>query len=510
MERHLKKFLDQVKRPGVSDWGSVEKIATEYNLIRSQTEATKQKAGLTMEAGALKNNTKKNRYRDILPYDQSRVLLNLLKEEFESDYINASLIQGATKNRLYIATQGPLSNTVIDFWRMIWQYEVKVIIMACKEIEMGKKKCEQYWPPCTKTAIIGPFVISNLNESLPNEEVVVRTFSVKYQDETRGLSQFQYMAWPDHGIPLVSDGLLGMMDMAQKVQASSAAPLVIHCSAGCGRTGVICALDYINDLLKIKRIGEDFNIMDIVLEIRSQRPSAVQTKEQYEFLYHIVSQMFENALKSSSNHYQNMMEPCYDNVRSLKKEERQATSFKSSRLESNSKPIIQPRTSCPKTQNMNDTYAVVNKPKQRPAAGSAPPHPTVHHYDNAQLGLPSSSAGPLYSTVKPKNRASGPPAQPAKPDRARPASSSSEDYEFVSGVFRTPSQNALTVKSSTGPNAVRKPSPSPSSTEDDYEYVETPMISRTASQDGSMGFNYRVKKPRGPRDPPVQWSRAER
>ncbi|MFT7804776.1 tyrosine-protein phosphatase non-receptor type 18-like [Arapaima gigas] len=493
MEQHLRRFLE------LAGTGAEARSHSEFTTIRSQTSVIQQKNGLTVEAGALKENIKKNRYRDILPYDQSRVCLTLSTKEGESDYINASFVRGATENKLYIATQGPLVHTVGDFWRMLWQYQVKVIVMACKEIEMGKKKCECYWPAPTETAVFGAFTVSNLNESRPNEEVVVRILSVKYQEETRNVSQFQYTAWPDHGIPYTSEGMLETMEMAHKAQEDSTAPIVIHCSAGCGRTGVICTVDYVSDLLKMKRISHDFNIMDIVLKIRSQRPSAVQTKEQYQFVYNIVAQMFEKALVSSSETYQNLTvtrQPWYDDV--VKKQDRQTASFKDTHLEARSKPAARPRSFCPRVQNMNDTYAVVNKSRQQLVSSLA-----GHHYDNATAGAGGTPVTALYSTVKPKNRVSSsiPQLDVASFDRTIAAAAATapshqkdsfssaedqEDYEFVTGTTA-----------------------SPSAADDDYEYVAEP-VRRMASQEGAMGFNCRVKKPKGPRDPPPEWSRAER
>ncbi|KAG8003052.1 Tyrosine-protein phosphatase non-receptor type 22 [Nibea albiflora] len=107
-------------------------------MVRSQTSMFKRELGLTTETGALKENIKKNRYKDILPYDQSRVVLSLLTSDCDSDYINASFIKGASADCRYIASQAPLSATLVDFWRMIWQHDVKVIVMACREVEMGK------------------------------------------------------------------------------------------------------------------------------------------------------------------------------------------------------------------------------------------------------------------------------------------------------------------------------------------------------------------------------------
>uniref|UniRef100_A0A8C2Q278 protein-tyrosine-phosphatase n=1 Tax=Cyprinus carpio TaxID=7962 RepID=A0A8C2Q278_CYPCA len=273
MEAHLLRFVERVRCLSDNDSSGDQLISTEFNLIRQKSASLKEDYGLTTAVGEIKENAKKNRYRDILPYDQTRVCLAPTPSEYESDYINASFIKGAAKNRMYIATQGPLSSTVVDFWRMIWQHNVKVIIMACREFEMGK--------------VIFIFHLFSF-------QVNTRHLSTQ---ETRKVSHFQYTAWPDHGIPDMPDGILGMMELARQKQGNQTDPVVIHCSAGCGRTGVICAVDYVNDLLLMEQIQEDFNIFDLVLELRRQRPSAVQTKEQYAFVFHTVAQMFQKVLE---------------------------------------------------------------------------------------------------------------------------------------------------------------------------------------------------------------------
>ncbi|XP_073675235.1 tyrosine-protein phosphatase non-receptor type 18 [Garra rufa] len=511
MEAHLLRFVEQVRCLSEHDSGGDQLMATEFNLIRQKSASLKEDYGLTNVVGEMKENVKKNRYRDILPYDQTRVSLAPTTYEYESDYINGNFIKGAAKSRIYIATQGPLSSTVVDFWRMVWQHNVKVIIMACREIEMGKKKCEVYWASTTDTSIFGPFIVSTVEESRPNEEVIVRTLVVKYCDETRKVSHFQYTAWPDHGIPDMPDGILGMMELARQKQGNQTDPVVIHCSAGCGRTGVICAVDFVNDLLLTEQIQEDFNILDLVLDLRRQRPSAVQTKEQYAFLFHTVAQMFQKVLEmknknrgTSASLYINAVPP--------------KTSQKSGSLSSISVPPktrnkpLKSRLSHPLPQiRMNDTYAVVNKSKQPPA--SAP----VHHYDNADLEKSNNNA--VYSAVKPKTRPMSVLPSPTSPvyDRSTtanqrgglsPKKTDNEGYELLPGDLRSMNRDLQPHSSlSRSPSATE----SQSSTDEDYEYVSS-VVKDTSSPfaPGSLGFNSRIKKPKGPRDPPAEWSRAER
>ncbi|XDV49472.1 hypothetical protein PO909_018712 [Leuciscus waleckii] len=513
MEAHLLRFVERV-RLSDHDSGVDQLISTEFSLIRQKSASLKEECGLTTAAGEIKENVKKNRYRDILPYDQTRVCLTPTTSEYESDYINASFIKGAVKNKLYIATQGPVSSTVVDFWRMIWQHNVKVIIMACREFEMGKKKCEVYWASTTDTSTFGPFTVSTFDELRPNEEVVVRTLVVKFCDEARKVFHFQYTAWPDHGIPDMPDGILGMMELARQKQSNQTDPVVIHCSAGCGRTGVICAIDYVNDLLLTEKIQEDFNIFDLVLELRRQRPSAVQTKDQYGFVFHTVAQMFQKVLQEKNKSTETSTS-LYINAVSPK------ASLKLGSLNVPSKtrnPPLKPRLSHPLPQTrMNDTYAVVNKPKLQPPS-SAPPSNTVHYYDNANSEKINKNA--VYSAVKPKNRPGSLLPSPTSPgyDRSMtpnqrgglsPKVVDHEGYELLPGELRSMNRDAQ-VNDLIGIKILQS-SESQSSTDDDYEYVSS-VVRDTNSPfaPGGLGFNSRIKKPKGPRDPPAEWSRAER
>ncbi|XP_051524596.1 tyrosine-protein phosphatase non-receptor type 18-like isoform X2 [Myxocyprinus asiaticus] len=475
METHLLRFVERVRCLSDSDSRGDQLISSEFNLVRQKSVLMKDDYGLTTEAGGIKENVKKNRYRDILPYDQTRVCLTPTTSEYESDYINASFIKGATGSRTYIATQGPLNNTVVDFWRMIWQHNVKVIVMVCREIEMGKKKCEVYWAPTTETTTFGPFTIST---------------------ETRKVSHFQYTSWPDRGIPNIPDGILGMMELTRQKQSNQTDPIVIHCSAGCGRTGVICAIDYVNDLLLAQQINKDFNILDLVLELRRQRPSAVQTKEQYGFVYHMVAQMFQKVLQSQQNHTKTS-DSLYINALPSKPTLKSGSLGSIGTPRKTRNPLLRPQLSNPLPQTrMNDTYAVVSKPKLQPPA-SSPPLFTVHHYDNANLEKTNNNA--LYSTVKPKNRpvsfmphTTTPVYDGATANQTGgvgPKGTALEGYEIL------PVENPA----------------SQSFIDDDYEYVSNPVKDTSSPfAPGSLGFNCRVKKPKGPRDPPTEWSRTER
>uniref|UniRef100_A0AAX7W5K9 protein-tyrosine-phosphatase n=1 Tax=Astatotilapia calliptera TaxID=8154 RepID=A0AAX7W5K9_ASTCA len=411
-------------------------VDQEYSMVRSRSLGYKKELGLTSEAGALKENIKKNRYKDILPYDQSRVELSLPTTDSNSDYINASFIKGATGDCKYIGCQGPLSSTVTDFWRMIWQYNVKVIVMACREIEMGKRKCECYWAAAQQSASFGPFTVSNQEETHPNEDIVVRNLTVTFQQASRSVIQYQFLSWPDHDVPYETAGVLDMLERARSSRGANVSPLLIHCSAGCGRTGVICALDYIHDLLVTKKITPEFSILNIVLELRRQRPSTVQTKDQFQFIYTAAISMFEQFLQTSKE----------------------------------------------------QVYSTLQTKKTTTAASSSNrTMPTSHHYDNDPKSV---SAAPIYSTVKPraKQQSLPPSVTPiydiASPTGQKPGEGS--DYQLVAAE-----------KSSMDCN--------------DYEDFSSSVSDVTSfCSPGSIGFNCRIQKPRGPRDPPAEWTRVER
>lgn len=279
-------------------------IEQEFTALRSQSSAWKKCQ--RSETGAQKENIKKNRYKDILPYDDSRVVLTLRTSESDGDYINASKIQGPLSD-FCIAAQAPLSSTLRDFWRMIWEYKVEVIVMACREFEMAKKKCETYWAPLNQTTAYGPFSIHCQGESSLTGDIIVRELQVSFQQEVRVVTQLQFLSWPDHDVPYEASGVLDLLHRVQALQKSSPGlplnhnPKLVHCSAGCGRTGVICALDHIYQLLSHQKLTSDFSIMRIVMEIRRQRPSAVQTKDQYRFIYTATSCLFRLFLQKNSS-----------------------------------------------------------------------------------------------------------------------------------------------------------------------------------------------------------------
>ncbi|KAM4797374.1 tyrosine-protein phosphatase non-receptor type 22 isoform 4-T4 [Rhinophrynus dorsalis] len=274
-----------------------EEFGNDFMNLKRQSAKYKTDQKYTSIAAERPENLKKNRYKDILPFDHSRVELSLITSDEDTDFINASFIKGVYCPRAYIATQGPLPNTLVDFWRMIWEYNIAVIVMACMEFEMGKKKCERYWVEVgTEVLQSGPFSITCCNEK-KKTWYVIRTLKATYGNETRIVYQLHYKNWPDHDVPHSVEHILDFIRDVRLIQQSDSPPICVHCSAGCGRTGVICAIDYIWRLLKDKIIPMNFSIYCIIQEMRTQRSSLVQTKEQYELVYSAVVHLFKEELE---------------------------------------------------------------------------------------------------------------------------------------------------------------------------------------------------------------------
>ncbi|XP_063073584.1 tyrosine-protein phosphatase non-receptor type 12 [Engraulis encrasicolus] len=296
----LRKFIQGVESMRTGDQLGEDNFGTDFMRLRRLSTKYRTEKIYPTNVGEKEENVKKNRYKDILPFDHSRVKVSLKTSNQDSDYINANFIKGMEGPETYIATQGPLPNTIIDFWRMNWEYNVTVIIMACREFEMGRKKCERYFPMFgDEPMTFGPFKISCESEQA-RPDYYIRCLTVEYENESRRIAQFHYINWPDHDVPSSFDSILdmiGLMREEHQQHTHTQTPICVHCSAGCGRTGAICAIDYTWNLLKAGKIPEDFNVFRLIQEMRTQRHSAVQTKEQYELVHRAIAQLFQKQLR---------------------------------------------------------------------------------------------------------------------------------------------------------------------------------------------------------------------
>uniref|UniRef100_A0A8D2G3K0 Receptor-type tyrosine-protein phosphatase eta n=1 Tax=Theropithecus gelada TaxID=9565 RepID=A0A8D2G3K0_THEGE len=233
-------------------------------------------------AAELAENRGKNRYNNVLPYDISRVKLSVQTHSTD-DYINANYMPGYHSKKDFIATQGPLPNTLKDFWRMVWEKNVYAIIMLTKCVEQGRTKCEEYWPS-KQAQDYGDITVAMTSEIvLP--EWTIRDFTMKniQTSESHPLRQFHFTSWPDHGVPDTTDLLINFRYLVRDYmkQSPPESPILVHCSAGVGRTGTFIAIDRL--IYQIEN-ENTVDVYGIVYDLRMHRPLMVQTEDQYVFL----------------------------------------------------------------------------------------------------------------------------------------------------------------------------------------------------------------------------------
>lgn len=428
----------------------VGSYVNEFKMLKELSRVLKENTANYID-GLECYNQPKNRYKDIIPFNHSRVVLDQISElEPGSDYINANYVQGPTgSQRSYIACQGPLPHTLTDFWRMIWECRVSVIVMACNEQEMGRAKCEQYWPDQVDTSsTYGNTRVTLLRERQINSDFLIRKFSVQLlapepeicsrphsnqtpvsvssppppplstqsdgskleskltlkvndqlanahcigdsnnnhihvptqngnhrssQEHSSGFSnsgnsstsnesintpdhlpganltsgrhktrraenylnqsppsshfhnqnpaqtkldeqkkaqennravlmertvcQFHFQGWQDHGVPDSVQSILELIRLIREVQPGYSSSIVVHCSAGCGRTGTICCIDYVYGLMRMGKLAPDFDLFTIISHMRQQRMAMVQTIDQYILCHRAVAALFVQQLQ---------------------------------------------------------------------------------------------------------------------------------------------------------------------------------------------------------------------
>lgn len=234
-------------------------------------------------AAMLEKNEDKNRYVNILAFDHSRVKLRQINDDQTTDYINANFLPGYTYRREYIATQGPLPNTLDDFWRMIWEQNVEIIVMVTKLVENGNPKCDKYWPDIGNVSVHGDFTVTTKTE-VNNSKFTLRTLEMtKAGEKPRSIRQYAFLLWPDMGVPETPSALLEFVQAVRSgAPRKEAGPIVVHCSAGVGRTGTFIAVDH---LLQMIRKNDEIDVFGQVMEMRKYRASMVQTEAQFVFIY---------------------------------------------------------------------------------------------------------------------------------------------------------------------------------------------------------------------------------
>ncbi|XP_025021579.1 receptor-type tyrosine-protein phosphatase epsilon isoform X2 [Python bivittatus] len=238
----------------------------------------------TLEMANKEENREKNRYPNILPYDHSRVILTQIDGIQCSDYINASYIDGYKEKNKFIAAQGPKQDTVNDFWRMIWEQKSATIVMLTNVKERKEDKCFQYWPDQ------GCWTYGNIRVSVEDCIVLVdytiRKFCIQPVADgckaPRLVTQLHFTSWPDFGVPFTPIGMLKFLKKVKALNPAHAGPIMVHCSAGVGRTGTFIVIDAMIDMMHAE---QKVDVFEFVARIRSQRPQMVQTDMQYSFIY---------------------------------------------------------------------------------------------------------------------------------------------------------------------------------------------------------------------------------
>uniref|UniRef100_A0AAY4DMK2 Protein tyrosine phosphatase non-receptor type 3 n=1 Tax=Denticeps clupeoides TaxID=299321 RepID=A0AAY4DMK2_9TELE len=266
----------------------LERGVSTGTLLLQFEKLYRKKPGLSLMCAKMPENIEKNRYKDVLPYDSTRVVLN----EEDEDYINASHVKTEPAGSVlrYIATQGPLGHTCTDFWRCVWEQKVAHIIMLTTLTERGRTKCHQYWPHTPETKDYGYLQVCCHSEE-GNLTYVRRelTLTNTRTGEGRGLTHLQYVAWPDHGPP---DDASDFLDFVQSVRSlmRGAEPLMVHCSAGIGRTGVLITME---TALTLMEKEEPVCPLQIIQSLRDQRAMMVQTSCQFTFVCEAILKIYK-------------------------------------------------------------------------------------------------------------------------------------------------------------------------------------------------------------------------
>ncbi|XP_044039608.1 receptor-type tyrosine-protein phosphatase S-like isoform X29 [Siniperca chuatsi] len=260
-----------------------ERLKANDNLKFSQEyESIDPGQQFTWEHSNLEVNKPKNRYANVIAYDHSRVLLSAIDGIPGSDYINANYIDGYRKQNAYIATQGSLPETFGEFWRMIWEQRSAIIVMMTKLEERSRVKCDQYWP--TRGTETYGLIQVTLLDTVELATYCVRTFALfkNGSSEKREVRQFQFTAWPDHGVPEHPTPFLAFLRRVKACNPPDAGPMVVHCSAGVGRTGCFIVIDAMLERIKHEKTVDIYGHVTLM---RAQRNYMVQTEDQYVFIH---------------------------------------------------------------------------------------------------------------------------------------------------------------------------------------------------------------------------------
>ncbi|XP_076986871.1 receptor-type tyrosine-protein phosphatase H [Tamandua tetradactyla] len=312
-------FPEDIPAEGFADWVREKEKDSNYGFAEEYQQLALESHNETQAVASAPENSAKNRYRNVLPYDGSRVPLKPLRGQPGSDYINASFLKGLYGTQEFIAAQGPLPNTVGDFWRLVWEQQSRSLVMLTNCVESSQVKCELYWPLDTQPCTHGCLQVELVGEDV-QEYWTVRNLQLLHTEEQKTLSvcQFHYTAWPDHGVPHSPDPLLAFWKMIRQWldQVAGGGPTIVHCSAGVGRTGTFIALDTSLRQLQSEGLLGPFNL---VRKMRESRPLMVQTEAQYVFLHRCILRFLQQAEKYAT--YEAPPDLVYENTAAIQAHE---------------------------------------------------------------------------------------------------------------------------------------------------------------------------------------------
>lgn len=334
----------------ISELGNhIERLKANDNLKFSQEyESIEPGQQFTWDHSNMEVNKPKNRYANVIAYDHSRVILQSLDGMLGSDYINANYCDGYRKQNAYVATQGPLQDTFADFWRMCWELRTSTIVMMTKLEERTRIKCDQYWP--TRGADTYGQMTVTISDVQELATYCIRTFQVcrNGYSERREIKQLQFTAWPDHGVPEHPAPFLQFLRRVKSLNIPDSGPLVVHCSAGVGRTGCFIVIDSMLERIKHEKM---IDIYGHVTCLRAQRNYMVQTEDQYIFIHDALSEAVicgntEVPARNLHSHIQKLMQPELDNITGMELEFK-----KLSNIKADSTRFISANLACNKHKN---------------------------------------------------------------------------------------------------------------------------------------------------------------
>lgn len=257
------------------------------------------------EAALLDANKVKNRYVNILPFDHTRVKLSTDDDDETSDFINANYIPGYTSPREYIATQGPMVGTFADFWKMLWEQKSSLIVMLSDLQEKGRPKVDMYWPGDLHSPVQYDDIVVELTTTSTLNKYTIRTFRVYKEDqkeETRQVAQYFIPGWEDFSANLGPDHVLDFISSTRLEARNSQGPIIVHCSAGVGRTGTFIALDFLMQYVREHSLDDSVDIYNLVLNMRHNRSFMVQSEKQYIFIHDTLKVIIERKIREEEEH----------------------------------------------------------------------------------------------------------------------------------------------------------------------------------------------------------------